>query len=271
MTPRLMAVLNVTPDSFSDGGRYVAAREAVEAGLRMRDEGADLVDVGGESTRPGATPVEDDEELRRVVPVVEGLANAGVFVSIDTMKPRVARLAIAAGAQMVNDVSGLRDPGMVDVLREFRPTVCTMHMRGTPTTMQADTHYEDIVEEVRAELVASAERAVAAGVERTKVYLDPGIGFGKGDEGNRALLRAIPRLKEAGYPVLIGVSRKGFIGRVLHGLPSGERLEGTLATQVLAQAWGADMIRTHDVRAARRAIDMAGWLLEGTMPVYRHA
>ncbi len=262
--PALMGILNVTPDSFSDGGMHFTLQDAVDAGLRMVDDGADILDVGGESTRPGAQPVEADEELRRVLPVVEALATRGLVVSVDTMKAEVARLSLLAGAQIVNDVSAFGNSRMLEVCVNAQTTVCVMHMQGTPQTMQLAPEYGDVVEEVVSGLVAVAENANLAGIPDGQIWIDPGIGFGKTDEHNFALLRNLSRFVETGYPVLLGVSRKGFIGRALArkgtALSVGERLEGTLAIQVAAQLDGVRILRAHDVLASRRAIDMTSRL-----------
>jgi dihydropteroate synthase len=257
--PALMGILNVTPDSFSDGGTHFEFREAVDWALRMMDEGADLIDVGGESTRPGAPPVPEDEEIRRVIPVIDALTAKGVPVSADTMKPAVAKAALGAGAKVVNDVGGMRDPAMVEVCARADCTVCAMHMQGSPRTMQQAPRYDDVVEEVRVFLLATAGRLAEAGVVRERIWIDPGIGFGKTLEHNLALLKHLGRFVETGYPVLVGVSRKSFIGKLLSSgeapLPVEERLEGTLAAQAWAQIQGAKVIRAHDVQAARRVID----------------
>lgn len=258
--PALMGILNVTPDSFSDGGQFSSAEAAVARGLAMVDEGADLVDVGGESTRPGAAPVKPSEEQDRVLPIVSVLASRGVPVSIDTRNPSTARLALEAGAVVVNDVSGLRSPEMRQVCAEFGCTVCIMHMQGDPTTMQQEPAYEDVVQEVRSYLVEQAANAQTCGIMRENIWIDPGIGFGKTLDHNLALLRSLSSLVELGYPVLIGVSRKGFIGKLLGGLPVEERLEGTLALQVAAQLAGGRVIRAHDVKASRRAMDVVAAL-----------
>lgn len=255
-----MGILNVTEDSFSDGGRYFSADAAIEAGLQMRDEGADLVDVGGESTRPGADPVPVAEELRRVIPVVSALAKSGVKVSIDTMKAEVASAALAAGAVVVNDVNGLRGVGMIEVVAAHQCPVCIMHMQGEPRTMQHAPHYEDVVREVRAFLMRQAAVAEEAGLPGDRVWIDPGIGFGKTAEHNLSLLRGLNQFVATGYPVLLGVSRKSFIGRVLaeggDPLPVEDRAEGTLAVHVWAQLQGVRILRVHDVKATVRAVRM---------------
>jgi len=256
--PCYMGVLNVTPDSFSDGGQFLAVSAAVEHGLQLHEDGAHLVDVGGESTRPGADPVSAAEELRRVIPVVAALIEQNVSVSIDTMKAEVAREALAAGAVVVNDVTALRDPAMRRVCAEAGVPVCLMHMQGEPRTMQKSPQYQNVVSEVAASLAESARIAEADGVR--EVWLDPGIGFGKNMDHNFALLRGIPQLVALGKPVLIGVSRKSFIGRLVSGsdqpAPMEQREEGTLMAGVWALAAGARILRVHDVGAQRRAWQM---------------
>lgn len=251
-----MAILNVTPDSFSDGGRFSTPQAAVDAALRMMDEGADLIDVGGESTRPGAEPVSAEEEVARTVPIVDALSKRNIPVSIDTMKPSVAKCALDAGALLINDVNGLRSPGMMELVAERKVSVCIMHMQGEPRTMQLEPTYQDVVQDVRGFLVQRADDIKALGVPANSVYIDPGIGFGKSVEHNLTLLQHLRELVGTGYPVLLGVSRKSFIGKVLGGLPVEDRLEGTLALQVHAQLSGVRVIRAHDVKASRRAIDM---------------
>ncbi|HVT10988.1 MAG TPA: dihydropteroate synthase [Fimbriimonadaceae bacterium] len=257
--PALMGIVNVTPDSFSDGGVHFRAEDAIAAGLRMVEEGADLVDVGGESTRPGAAAVAAEEELRRVVPVVEALARQGVAVSIDTMKPEVARAALDAGAKIVNDVTAFSNPEMARIAAGTGCTVCLMHMKGDPRTMQENPVYGDIVAEIRDYLVERAAFAEGHGVARETIWIDPGIGFGKTVRHNLLLLKRLEVFVETGYPVLVGVSRKSFIGRLLNPenpVPVEERLEGTLAAQVIAQTKGARILRVHDVKPARRAIEI---------------
>lgn len=253
-----MGILNVTPDSFSDGGLFFDPGVAIAHAEAMVSEGADLIDVGGESTRPGAPPVDADEELRRTIPVVHALASRGIAVSIDTSKSKVARAALAEGAVIVNDVTAGRDPAMAAVCASARATVCLMHMQGEPRTMQAAPSYRDVVAEVREFLGERAETFGEAGV--TDIWIDPGIGFGKTLHHNLALLRRLDRLVETGYPVLVGVSRKSFLGRLLGSdgdpLPPDDRLEGTLAAQVWAHVAGCRILRAHDVQASRRAIEV---------------
>ncbi len=249
----VMGVVNVTPDSFSDGGRFFDPEAAVAHGLALAAAGADVLDVGGESTRPGAAPVDAAEETRRVVPVVSRLArDASVPVSVDTMKASVAAAALRAGASMINDVSaGLADPEMLAVVAAGGAGFVAMHMLGTPTTMQNDPRYDDVVAEVIEFLVERLAAAEAAGIPRDRLWADPGIGFGKTAAHNLELLSRLPELAEAvGVPVLIGTSRKGFIGKVLGDLPVTDREEGTLATVVWAFERGATMVRVHDVAPA---------------------
>ncbi len=252
-----MGILNVTPDSFSDGGLY-ADSSAVDAGLRMIDEGADLIDVGGESTRPGSDPVSLADELARILPVVEGLSSRGVSVSIDTMKAEVARQALLAGARVVNDVSALGDPMMAEVCAGASCSVCLMHMKGSPKTMQADPNYGEVVAEVKSFLAERVVFAESTGISRDRIWLDPGIGFGKIADQNLALLRGLPALVEMGFPTLVGVSRKSFLGRFTANgelAPVDRRLGATISAQVLAQTNGARIIRAHDVWEARQAIE----------------
>jgi len=243
-----MGVLNVTPDSFSDGGRYPTLTAAIDHGVEMAEQGAGIIDVGGESTRPGADPVSEGDELDRVVPVVEGLVERGVAVSIDTAKPVVARAALEAGAVVVNDVTGLSDPRMAPLAAESSAGVVIMHMQGQPRTMQDDPHYDDVVGEVRDFLVARARLAEEAGVSRDRIAIDPGIGFGKSFEHNLTLLRNLTVLVDTGYPVLLGASRKAFLGRILGGsVPAPERDPATGATVALAIEQGVAIVRVHNV------------------------
>jgi dihydropteroate synthase len=243
----VMGALNVTPDSFSDGGLFAETEAAVRRGLEMLAEGADVVDVGGESTRPGSEGVEASGELRRVLPVVRALAAAGAVVSIDTSKAEVAAAALEAGAAAVNDVTALGDPGMAGVVARAGAGLVLMHMQGTPRTMQDDPRYGDVLAEVGAFLAARAAAAEAAGVSRDAICVDPGIGFGKRLEHNLALLAGLPHLASLGYPVLVGASRKRFISDILGPMPPRERDAATSAAHVLAIAGGASIIRTHNV------------------------
>jgi dihydropteroate synthase len=253
--PKLMGVVNVTPDSFSDGGLYLDSGAAVDHGLRLAAEGAGILDVGGESTRPGAEPVAADEELRRVEPVVEALAAARHTVSVDTSKAEVASAALDAGASIVNDVTALRgDPEMGALVAERGCTVVLMHMLGaSPLTMQDDPRYEDVVDDVRAFLEERLAAAVAAGIDEERIWLDPGIGFGKTGAHNMALLRRLDELATLGRPLVVGTSRKSFIGRV-DGSAPGDRLGGSIASSVIAAANGAAVLRVHDVAAMSQAL-----------------
>ena len=258
----VMGVVNVTPDSFSDGGRYLDPEAAVAHGLALVAEGAELLDVGGESTRPGATDVPEAVELERVLPVVEELARtAEVPVSIDTRKAAVAAAALAAGATMVNDVSaGRHDPDLLGVAAEAKVPLVLMHMLGTPATMQDDPRYDDVVAEVEAFLAERCRAAEAAGVDHQALVVDPGIGFGKRDQDNYALLDQLARFTRLGHPVMVGTSRKGFIGRALDS-PADQRVEGTAATVVWAVERGARIVRVHDVAPMVRAVRMTEAML----------
>jgi dihydropteroate synthase len=258
----VMGVVNVTPDSFSDGGRYLDPAAAVAHGLALVADGADLLDVGGESTRPGATDVPGAVELERVLPVVEELARtAEVPVSIDTRKAAVAAAALAAGATMVNDVSaGRHDPDLLGVAADAKVPLVLMHMLGTPATMQDDPRYDDVVAEVEAFLAERCRAAEAAGVDHQALVVDPGIGFGKRDQDNYALLDQLARFTRLGHPVMVGTSRKGFIGRALDS-PADQRVEGTAATVVWAVERGARIVRVHDVAPMVQAVRMTEAML----------
>ena len=251
--PWVLGIVNVTPDSFSDGGRFLDAAHAIDHGLRMREEGADLVDVGGESTRPGAAAVSFEDELRRVIPVVEALAREAIAVSVDTMKPEVMRAAIDAGCAVVNDVNAFRAPGAIEAVARSGVGLIVMHMLGAPATMQQAPHYEDVVAEVGAFLRERARALEAAGVDPGRIVLDPGFGFGKTLEHNRQLFRALPVLASMGYPVLAGVSRKRMIGEIT-GRPLEERAAGSVAAALLAVQNGARLVRVHDVKETVDAI-----------------
>ncbi len=253
----LMGVVNVTPDSFSDGGRYLDPQAAVEHGVELAAEGAAILDIGGESTRPGALPVSEGEELARVLPVIEGLVSAGTGaqISIDTSKAAVAGAALAAGATFVNDVTALRgDPRMASVIADSGSTCCLMHMLGEPRTMQEDPRYEDVVDDVKAFLEQRLQLAVAQGIEERRIVLDPGIGFGKTSEHNLELLRRLHELVAIGRPVMVGASRKSFIGRLTGRFEPSKRVAGTVAVNVMAYERGARLFRVHDVAPARDAL-----------------
>jgi len=254
----VMGIVNVTPDSFHDGGRHASANVAVARALRLEADGADIVDIGGESTRPGAEPLPADVELERVLPVIaEVRRRSQVLLSVDTTKAGVAREALAAGASMVNDVSALRlDDRMGETVAAAGAFIALMHMQGKPETMQEDPTYEDVVEDVREFLRERIAAAVASGISTDRVLIDPGIGFGKRLHHNLALLRGLQRLATLGPPILCGLSRKSFLGTILD-LPSEERLEGTIAANAVAIVNGADVIRVHDAREGRRTADVA--------------
>jgi dihydropteroate synthase len=259
-SPLVMGVLNVTPDSFADGGKFVSHQSAIARAHAMAGAGADLIDIGGESTRPGADPVSLQEELARVLPVIEALSHGTggrprlpIPLSIDTRKPEVAEAAILTGCAMVNDVSAARDPRMVDVLRAHgNASIVLMHMQGEPKTMQAEPHYEEVVGEVTAELAMRAASLEASGIARERIVLDPGIGFGKRLHDNLEILHRIDALKELGYPVMVGASRKSFIGSLVASgnaaAPPEARLYGSLAVAAWCHARRVEMIRVHDVR-----------------------
>ncbi len=252
----IMGILNVTPDSFSDKGLFFDKAAAVQRALEMVSEGADWVDVGGESTRPGARPVEANEELRRVIPVVEALSKEGIAVSIDTRKAVVAKEALSAGAEVVNDVSGLSDKEMAPVCAAFKAPVILMHMRGTPETMQKNVEYNDLVSEVYDYLLERVEYARASGIDSNGIMIDPGLGFGKSREGNLELIKNLREFRSLGCPILAGPSRKSFIGATL-GADITERLAGTLAAAAACVLNGAHALRVHDVKEARQAAIMA--------------
>ena len=261
--PIVMGILNVTPDSFSDGDRYSTVAAALARARRIEEEGATVIDVGGESTRPGAAPVDEAVEIARVIPVIEGIAAASdIAISIDTSKPAVMAAAIAAGACIVNDVFALRAPGARECAAASEAGVCLMHMQGEPRTMQNDPHYDDVVVEVCEFLARQRDACVAAGIARDAIVLDPGLGFGKGLAHNMTLLRELPRFAALNAPLLVGVSRKSFIGRIL-GRPVDERLYGGLGLAAWAVGQGARIIRTHDVAATRDAIGMVSAVLQG--------
>lgn len=251
--PLIMGVVNVTPDSFSDGGRFYGSGEAVEHARRLVDEGADILDVGGESTRPGAAPVDAAEELRRIRPVLEAMASGPIPVSVDTSKPEVMRAAIDAGAAMINDVYALRQPGALQAVAACDVGVCVMHMQGEPRTMQDDPVYGDVVAEVKAFLDERVGACEAAGIGRDRIVIDPGFGFGKKAVHNLDLIRSIPALAASGLPVLAGLSRKSVLGRIT-GRMVGDRIYSSIAAALVAVARGARIVRVHDVAATRDAL-----------------
>ena len=258
--PKVMGVLNVTPDSFSDGGRYTGVDAALTRAERMVEEGAALVDVGGESTRPGASPVSAEEEIRRVVPVIERLASRmAVPVSVDTSKPEVMRAAVDAGAQMINDVRALRVPGALLAAAASGAAVCLMHMQGEPGSMQSAPAYGDVIAEVRGFLDARVAACLSAGIARERLCIDPGIGFGKLLEHNLALLAGLAGIGERSLPIVVGVSRKSLVG-IITGRPPADRQAGSVAFAALAVARGARIVRAHDVAATVDAVKVAAAL-----------
>ena len=262
----IMGVLNVTPDSFSDGGLYLEHERAIAHGLELVEAGADIVDVGGESTRPGADPVPAEEELRRVIPVIEGIKReSNVMISIDTYKAQVAEAALAAGAGMVNDISALRfDEGMIDVLVQYDIPVVLMHMQGRPRTMQENPRYNDVVSDILQFLQERIAAATAGGIPKERLIIDPGIGFGKLLQHNLEILRRLDELRALGRPILIGPSRKSFIGR-LTAAPVEERLPGTIASVTLGIAKGADIVRVHDVQEVKQAVRVTDAIIRGDL------
>jgi dihydropteroate synthase len=253
----VMGVLNVTPDSFSDGGMHRSIEESIDHGMTMVDQGADIIDIGGESTRPGAAPTSIEEELSRVLPVIKRLApSVNIPLSIDTRHAEVARRAIELGVEIVNDVSGLRDPGMIGVLKDTGSAAVVMHMRGEPDSMQSNTVYDDVVGDVGAFLVSRVEEAARAGIDPSRIAIDPGIGFGKDAKGNLDIIRRLREFRSFGRPIMIGASRKGFIGKIVGG-ESDERLTGSLVAATAAIMNGANMVRAHDVLETVKMARMA--------------
>jgi dihydropteroate synthase len=260
-TPVVMGIVNVTPDSFSDGGRFFDTQRAIDHALAMIAAGAGIVDVGGESTRPGAAAVSEADEIRRVVPVIEALAaRVAVPISVDTSKPGVIAAAVKAGATMINDVRALRDEGALRAAAGSSAAVCLMHMQGEPRTMQADPRYDDVVADVRGFLQSRIDACLAAGISRDRLVIDPGIGFGKRVVHNLDLLAALPRLAALGVPLMIGVSRKSLFGELL-GRPIEQRLAGGIAVATAAVLAGANIVRTHDVAETVDAVRVASALL----------
>ena len=254
----VMGIVNVTPDSFSDGGKFLERDVAVQHGLRLAEEGADLLDIGAESTRPGSDPVDTDEEIRRLIPVIEDLrSETGLPISADTAKSAVADRALAAGADLLNDITGFQgDPDMARVVAAHGAAAVLMHIRGTPKTMNVDTTYEDLIGELCGYLAASVELAVAAGVPEEATIIDPGIGFAKRHRQNLEIINRLHEFRSLGRPILVGPSRKSFIGHIL-GVPPEERVFGTAAAAVMSAASGAHILRVHDVREMRQALDLA--------------
>ena len=264
--PLLMGIVNVTPDSFSDGGQHASREAAIAHARRLIEEGADILDIGGESTRPGAQPVALDEERRRVLPVVEALVGCGVPLSVDTRKPALMREAIAAGASFVNDIDALESAEALDIVARSAAAVCLMHKQGDPQTMQQDPRYSDVVQEVADYLAGRIGAAKHAGIGRERIVVDPGFGFGKTYEHNLALLRALPELRKLGVPVLAGLSRKAMLGRIT-GREAGARVYASVAAALFATERGASILRVHDVTATRDAL--AVWIeLKGTIGLF---
>jgi len=261
----IMGILNVTPDSFSDGGRFTSVEKAVRHAVRMEEEGADIIDIGGESTRPGAQPITLEEELNRVIPVIKKLTNEiDIPISIDTYKSEIARKALDLGADMVNDITAFQgDKNLVSIVSEYDVPVCLMHIKGNPRNMQINPVYDDVVKEIYEYLQERSEYALLCNVKKEKIILDPGLGFGKrtgrGVEDNCEIIYRLNELKELDYPILVGPSRKKFIGNICGDekpLPVSERLEGSLAACSLAVSNGADIVRVHDVKETRRCVDL---------------
>ena len=264
-TPRVMGIVNVTPDSFSDGGKFAATNLAIEHALKLADEGADILDIGGESTRPNATPVSLQEELNRVIPVIKGLVNQiHIPISIDTYKPQVMQAAIAAGASMVNDVRALQENGALEIVTESNVGVCLMHMQGTPQTMQQNPQYNDVVHDVKVFLAARLLASINGGIGRSRILVDPGFGFGKTREHNILLLKNLESFVDLCQPLLVGLSRKSVLGQIASGQATGNdvnaRLYASIAASVLAAQKGAKILRVHDVRATVEALKVVAAL-----------
>jgi dihydropteroate synthase len=252
--PHVMGIVNVTPDSFSDGGQFSSTDLAVMHALRLVDEGADILDIGGESTRPGAEPVSLDEELNRVIPVIEALNKASsVPLSIDTYKPEVMRLAIAAGVDIVNDVRALQEPRALEIVAQSNVGICLMHMQGTPQTMQNEPYYTNVVSEVKQFLIDRMNMAISHGIPKNRILLDPGFGFGKTRAHNIALIQHLDELNEIGQPLLVGLSRKSVLGSIAGG-DEGQRLYASVAASVISAMKGAKILRVHDVKATVEAL-----------------
>ncbi|TAH33919.1 MAG: dihydropteroate synthase [Alphaproteobacteria bacterium] len=258
----LMGIVNVTPDSFYDGGQFTNLNTATQHAKQLITEGADIIDIGGESTRPGASPITVEDEINRTIPLIKALKDCGKIISIDTRHADVMQAAIDMGARMINDVSALtHDPGALDVVKNSKAEIVLMHMQGTPETMQKDPQYKNVVEDIYAYLAGRIDVCVKAGINQNKIIVDPGIGFGKTVEHNLELLRNIPRLKQLGCRVLIGVSRKSFIGKLYGDIPASERLPGSLAAAVHAVQQGADILRVHDVKETKQSLEVATALI----------
>ncbi|MDR0588316.1 MAG: dihydropteroate synthase [Burkholderiales bacterium] len=249
-----MGIVNVTPDSFSDGGNYYNSEAALSHALALSDDGADIIDIGGESSRPGASPVSEDEELNRVMPLVEALVRRGILVSVDTTKPAIMREAGKAGAAMINDISALQHEGALDAVAATGAVVCLMHMKGNPDTMQKAPYYDDVVSEVEDFLTARAKACEDFGIARDHIVIDPGFGFGKTTEHNLDLMRALPKLRDLPYPLLVGWSRKSTLGEIAGGRNVADRLPASLAAALAATNAGANVLRVHDVKETLDAL-----------------
>ena len=260
-TPRVMGIVNVTPDSFSDGGKFNTTDKAVAHAMELVEQGADILDIGGESTRPGATPVPLDEELNRIIPVIKALVKAGVPLSIDTYKPEVMREAIDAGVDIVNDVCALQESNALEVVASSKVGVCLMHMQGRPQTMQADPQYQDVVAEVAGFLAARLKAAEQAGIARERIVLDPGFGFGKRTADNLTLLNQLSSLQSLGLPLLIGLSRKSVLGQVV-GSAVDERIHASIAASVVSVMKGANIVRVHDVKPTVDALKIVSAVMQ---------
>jgi len=267
----IMGILNVTPDSFSDGGKFYSTDVAVKHAIQMEKEGADIIDIGGESTRPGSKAISLDEEMNRVIPVVEELVKKiKIPISIDTYKSKIAKKALDLGANMINDISALRgDKNLASIVADYDVPICLMHMKGEPRNMQINPVYDDVVRETHDFLKERSEYAISNGIKKENIIVDPGIGFGKrtgkGIEDNCEILRRLSELKDLGFPIMVGASRKTFIGNICGGdkpLPVTDRLEGSLATACIAIFNGADIVRVHDVKETRRCVDIVDHILD---------
>jgi len=264
----IMGILNVTPDSFFDGGKYINFKKAVERGLQLAEEGADIIDIGGESTRPGAEPLSVDEELKRVIPVIENLSKKiNIPISIDTYKAKVAEEAINAGATIINDISGLRfDPQMPYIASKYDTPVVIMHIKGTPKNMQINPVYDALIPEITEYLRNSIVIAKNAGVKENNIIIDPGIGFGKKPEHNLLIIKNLKEFANLGKPILIGVSRKSFIGKILDDAPAEQRLEGTMAAVAVSVINGANIVRVHDVKETVKVVKVVDAIRFGRIP-----
>ena len=254
--PLLMGILNITPDSFSDGGKYLTLNEALKRAHEMIEEGVDIIDIGGESTRPGSEPISLDEELKRIIPIIEALKkDSDIAISVDTYKPQVMKEAIDRDVAMINDVYALRQPGAIDVIKHSKVGICLMHMQGTPQTMQINPHYTNVVSEVKSFLEARANDLVSEGIEKSRMILDPGFGFGKTFEHNIALLQHLESFKSLKLPVLVGLSRKSFIRKILSG-EHDDHLSGSIAAAIFSVIKGAKILRVHDIKETKSALNI---------------